>query len=142
MSSTTSGYRGRDYSYQYPKKNRILNLGLIVGLLLSLVAMGGCAPAGAGEGGITSFLPIILMLALVIAMFYFLMIKPMRQREKRHDELVEELSPGDRVITAGGIYGQVESISEDSIVLKVESGAKIRVTKGGIISRPETEGLG
>lgn len=81
--------------------------------------------------------PLLILLALVFAMFYFFMIRPLRQREKRHDSLVDRLEKGEMVITAGGVYGQVESISEDSIVLKVESGATIRVTKGGILSRPD-----
>tara|TARA_Y100000294_G_scaffold167065_1_gene175917 strand:+ start:395 stop:553 length:159 start_codon:yes stop_codon:yes gene_type:complete len=49
--------------------------------------------------------------------------------------MVRELQKGDMVITAGGVYGQVESIDEDSVVLKVESGATIRVTNGGILNR-------
>lgn len=117
------------------KRNRTSNLALIVGLLLTLVAMGGCAPAG--EGGATGIAPLIIILALIFGMFYFFLIRPMRQRERKHDSMVGELEKGDMVITAGGIYGQVESIDEDSVVLKVESGATIRVTKGGVLSRPE-----
>ena len=124
------------------KKSSILNSVLIMGSLLTLVVMGGCAPAGAGEGGISSFFPLLLMLGLAMGMIYFLMIRPMRQREKRHDEMVQALEKGDRVITAGGIYGEVESIDEDSVVLRVESGATIRVTKGGLVSRPEIGRLG
>ena len=119
------------------KKNKIVNLGLIAGLVITLVFIGGCIPAGEGEGGVSNFVPLIIMLVLILGMFYFLMIRPMRQREKKHDEMVEELQRGDMVITAGGIYGQVESISEDSVVLRIESGVTIRVTKGGILSRPE-----
>jgi len=81
--------------------------------------------------------PFIILLVAVVLVFYFLMIRPLRQREKKHDLMVEELQKGDKVITAGGMYGQVESIDEDSVILKVESGATIRVTKGGILSRPE-----
>jgi len=87
-------------------------------------------------GGIT---PLIVILVLMVGMFYILIFRPMRQREKKHDVMVAELGKGDEVITAGGIYGRVERIDEDSIVLKVESGAMIRVTKGGVISRPEQE---
>ncbi len=84
------------------------------------------------------FGPLIIFVVLIFAMFYFLLFRPMRQREKRHDLLVEELERGDMVITAGGMYGEVESIDEDSVVLRVESGAKIRVTKGGVLNRPES----
>ena len=124
------------------KKNRISNLVLIVGLLLVLVAVNGCAPAGTGEGGISSLFPFVIMVVLLFAMFYFLMIRPMRQREKKHDIMVLNLERGDRVITAGGIYGVVESIDEDSVVLKVESGALIRVTKGGLVSMEDIDRVG
>ncbi len=83
--------------------------------------------------------PLIIILAVTLGMFYFFMIRPLRQREKKHDQMVEELQKGDMVITAGGMYGQVESIDEGSVVLKVESGATIRVTKGGVLSRPGGE---
>ena len=81
--------------------------------------------------------PLLITLALFIGMIYFFIIRPVRQREKQHDELVEELEKGDMVITAGGMYGQVDRIDEDSVILKVESGATIRVTKGGVLSQPE-----
>jgi len=122
------------------KKHRISSLVLIAGLLLILVTMGGCAPAG--EGGVSGIAPLLIMLALIFGMFYFLMIRPMRQREKKHDVMVSNLEKGDRIITAGGIYGVVESIDEDSAVLKVESGALIRVSKGGLVNREERELVG
>lgn len=78
---------------------------------------------------------IIIIMVAVAAMVYFLMIKPLRQREKEHDRMVLDLDVGDRVITAGGMYGKVERIDEDSVILEVESGAKIRVTKGGIVKK-------
>jgi len=68
-------------------------------------------------------------------LIYFLMIRPMTKREKQHDTMVEELQTGDTIITAGGMYGTVETIDKDSVVLKVESGALIRVTKGGVLKR-------
>ena len=82
-----------------------------------------------------SYLPLIIMLVLLAAMVYFLMVRPLRQREKQHDRLVMYLEKGDRVITAGGMYGEVDSVDEDSVVLTVESGAKVRVTKGGVLRR-------
>jgi preprotein translocase subunit YajC len=68
-------------------------------------------------------------------MTYFFGIRPIRQREKQHDQMVFDLKEGDTVITAGGIFGKIDRIDEDSIVLIVESGAKVRVTKGGVIKR-------
>ena len=118
-------------------KNKMVNSGLIAGLLITLVLIGGCAPAGEGEaGGGTTYM--IIFLILIFAVFYFLAIRPQRKRQKQHQELVEALRRGDKVITAGGIYGQIESLSEDSIVLKIESGATIRIAQGSVIGRRES----
>ncbi len=65
--------------------------------------------------------------------FYFLMIRPQRKRQQQHQKLTQGLQRGDNVITAGGIYGQIDSLSEDSVVLKVESGAMIRVARSSIL---------
>ena len=81
------------------------------------------------------WVPLIILVLLVWGMIYFVSIRPIRQREKQHDKMVIELEKGDTVITAGGMYGQVDRIDEDSVILIVESGAKVRVTKGGIIKR-------
>lgn len=81
--------------------------------------------------------PLVIMLVLLVAMFYFFLVRPMRQREKKHDEMVSDLEKGDEVITAGGMYGVVEKIDDNSIVLRVESGAMIRVTKGGVINKSD-----
>ncbi|OGO37228.1 MAG: preprotein translocase subunit YajC [Chloroflexi bacterium RBG_16_57_8] len=82
----------------------------------------------------------IVILVLLFGMFYFLMVRPMRQREKKHDEMVQQLEEGDRVITAGGVYGEIVNISQDSIVIKIESGATMRVTKGSVLALRSTEG--
>jgi preprotein translocase subunit YajC len=83
---------------------------------------------------VESVLPLIIILVFIVAMFYFTMIRPLKQREKKHDQMVNQLEIGDQVMTAGGIYGVVEQIDDESIVLKLEDG-RMRVTKGGVISR-------
>jgi len=116
----------------------MLKAGLIVGLLITvLVLIGGCvsAPEGAEEGGFDWTL--IIFLVLIFGVFYFLLIRPQRKRQKEHQELVQELQKGDRVISAGGIYGVIESISDESVVLKIESGATIRIAKGSVAGRRE-----
>ena len=60
----------------------------------------------------------------------------------RYQEFVEQLQRGERVVTAGGIHGQIESVGEDSVVIKVESGATLRIAKSSIVfkqSEPETK---
>ncbi|HEX74030.1 MAG TPA: preprotein translocase subunit YajC [Dehalococcoidia bacterium] len=70
-------------------------------------------------------------------MMYFLMIRPQRKRQKEHQQLMEELKRGDRVITAGGVYGVIETISDDSVVIKVESGATMRVARNSVAGKRE-----
>jgi preprotein translocase subunit YajC len=83
----------------------------------------------------TNIIFIIIFLVAIFVMFYFFMIRPQRRRQKEHEELIGQLRGGDRVITAGGIYGQLESVDEDSVVLKIESGATMRVAKGSIAGK-------
>ncbi len=82
-----------------------------------------------------NFWPLIVVAALFIGVSYFFGIRPLRQREKQHDQMVVQLEIGDTVITAGGMYGKVDAILEDCVIIEVESGAKIRMTKGGIVKR-------
>ena len=117
------------------EKTKILKLGLVGGLLTSVVFLGGCLPADA-EGG-TSIWTMLIFVVLLFGLMYFVMIRPQRKRQKEHQQLVEELKRGDRVVTAGGIYGAVESISEDSVTIKVESGATMRVAKGSVSLKQE-----
>ena len=118
------------------ERNKVLNLGLMVGLLISLVFVPGCIPAGDGEAA--EFDPtIIIFLVLIFGVMYFLMIRPQRKRQKEHQQLLEELRRGDKVVTAGGVHGVVESLSEDSVVLKIESGATIRVSRNSVTLKQE-----
>jgi|WetSurMetagenome_2_1015567.scaffolds.fasta_scaffold394104_2 preprotein translocase subunit YajC len=82
-----------------------------------------------------SIWPLLIVAVLFLGISYFFGIRPLRQREKQHDKMVMELEVGDTVLSAGGMYGKVDSIFEDSIIIEVESGAKIRMTKGGIVKR-------
>ena len=112
-------------------KKKILALVLIGVWLISTVFAGGCVPTGEGEEGGGQW-TIIIFIVLIFAAMYFLMIRPQRKRQKEHQEMITELQRGDRVITAGGIYGTVESLSEDSVIIKVESGTTMRVARGSI----------
>jgi len=80
-------------------------------------------------------LMLIVFLVLMFAMFYFLIIRPQRKRQQEHQALVSSLKIGDKVITIGGIYGAIESMTDDSIVLKIESGAMIRMSRSSIAFR-------
>lgn len=84
-----------------------------------------------------SIAPMIIFLVLIFAAMYFLMIKPQRKKQKEQQEMVEQVRKGEKVIIAGGIYGQIESVGEETIVLRLESGATMRVLKGSIAGKQE-----
>mgnify|MGYP000453641319 CR=1 FL=1 len=87
--------------------------------------------------GRTIFLTLALVPVLLFSVFYFLIIRPQRKKQQGQQELISNLRPGDRVITIGGIYGRIESLREDSVILKIESGATIRVARRGIAGKQE-----
>ena len=118
-------------------KAKVISLGLLIGLLVAVVFSSGCdlaQPPAGGEGGTGQWTPIIFLVVL-FGIFYFLLIRPQRRKQKEHQSMVEELTRGEKVITAGGIYGQIESINEESVVLKIESGTTIRVARSSIAGR-------
>ncbi|MGB8953418.1 MAG: preprotein translocase subunit YajC [Candidatus Aminicenantales bacterium] len=83
-----------------------------------------------------SFLSPLLMFALIFVIFYVLIILPSRKKQKRHLQMVENLKPGDKIITTGGIFGTVMGIQKDRIELKIAANVKIEITKnsvGGIL---------
>jgi len=86
------------------------------------------------EEGVGSW-GIIIFLVAIFALMYLFMIRPRQKQQKAHEEMTKELRKGDKVITSGGIYGQIESISEDTVVLKIESGATMRVARSSVISK-------
>jgi preprotein translocase subunit YajC len=81
-----------------------------------------------------SALPSLLFLALMVGVFYFLIIRPQRKRSQKQKEMAESLEVGAEVRTIGGIHGTVVSIDEDSVVIKVEDG-QIRLSKRAIGTR-------
>ena len=122
------------------KQSKRLNLAVIAGLLITLlVLIGGCYTTTDGTESVdtTSTIYMVIFLVLIFAMFYFLMIRPQRKRQKEQQQLMEGLKRGDKVMTAGGIFGVIENVSEDSVVIKVESGATLRVAKNMVALKRE-----
>lgn len=74
----------------------------------------------------------LIFLAAMAALFWFLLIRPQRQRRTAHLTMVSGLGPGDEVITAGGVYGRVRSIADDHILLEIAPGTEIRLAKEAV----------
>ena len=81
----------------------------------------------------------VIFLVAIFAIMYFLMIRPRQKQQKRQEEMMSELRVGDKVIIAGGIYGQIERLGEDTVILKIESGATMKVARSSILGKEEVE---
>lgn len=85
------------------------------GIDMLLTAAAGAPEAAGAAGLIASFLPLIMM----IVVFYFLVIRPQRKREKENREMLANLAVGDNITTIGGICGKIVAIREDVITVEV-----------------------
>ncbi|GFK94351.1 hypothetical protein NNJEOMEG_02195 [Fundidesulfovibrio magnetotacticus] len=90
-------------------------------------AMGQMPAGGAdgGQGGLMSFLPLILMFVI----FYFLLIRPQQKKQKEMREMLKNLKRGDRILTGGGIYGRIDSITDDKVNVEIAPGVVITVMR-------------
>ena len=86
------------------------------------------AAQGQGQSAWTSLVPLVVMLAI----FYFLLIAPMRKRQKQQEQMIAALKTGDRVVTAGGIYGTIVGIKDDRLTLRIADQVKIEITKSSV----------
>ena len=87
-------------------------------------------PAQAPAGG--SFITALLPFVLVFVIFYFLLIMPQRKKQKKHQETVNQLKSGDKIVTSGGIHGTVMGVQEDKIELRIASNTKIDISKNAV----------
>ena len=93
---------------------------------------------GAGGGDPLGF---IIPMALIFAVFYFLLIRPQQKKAKQHREMLGNIRRGDRVLTGGGIFGTVTTVVNDTeVVVQIAEAVKVRVARGTIaevLSKPE-----
>ena len=106
--------------------------------LLTLLQAGAemAAPAAAGEGAQPS--PqgggmMWIMLLLIFGVMWFFMIRPQRKQQKELQKFRDGLKKGDKVVTAGGIYGTVDQVEETSVLIKVDGETKLRVAKASLV---------
>ena len=91
-----------------------------------LMAM-GAAPSG-GAPAWVQFVPF----ALVLGIFYFVILAPMRKRQKKVSEFQDSLKVGDKVVTTSGLYGTVAKIGDNSVQLKIAEKVNVEVTRASV----------
>lgn len=92
----------------------------------------GAPIAGSTEGSQSSPWSSLIMIVALIAIFYFLMIRPQQKKQKEIKKFRENIKVGDSVITAGGIHGKVTAIKEETFTIAIAHEVHIKVDKGSV----------
>ncbi len=87
------------------------------------------AMAGQGQPGtLMNFLPFVMILAI----FYFLILLPMKRRQTKVKDFQESLKVGDKIVTTGGIYGQITRVTDKSVQLQIADKVRIDISRAAI----------
>lgn len=96
-----------------------------------MLAMMG-APAGGESAQPQSGAFMFIWLGLMIALFYFMLIRPQKRREKERQALLSAVKTGDRVLFAGGFLGVVANVKDKTLVVKIADGVKVEIVRGAV----------
>lgn len=110
--------------------------GLFATLAHAMGPTGGAPPGGAG--GFASLVPLILMFVI----FYFLLIRPQQKKAKEHREMIGNLKKGDRIMTNGGLHGQIVGLDDQTISLEIADKVKVKLNRGYVASLLSGSGEG
>jgi len=83
---------------------------------------------GTSAGLLGPLLPFLIMMAV----FYFLLIRPQQQQQKKRKEMLDSLKVGDKVITVGGIHGEITAVKDDEVHLRIADKVEIRLSRQGV----------
>ncbi|HET7698677.1 MAG TPA: preprotein translocase subunit YajC [Vicinamibacterales bacterium] len=86
------------------------------------------AAPGQSPGGLWQFLPF----ALILAIFYFLILLPMRRRQKKIQEFQGALKVGDKIVTTSGIYGQITKVNDKSVQVQIADKVRIEIARAAV----------
>lgn len=100
----------------------------IASTIASIFLMAPPGGGGSADGGLIN----LIFFALLIFVFYFFLIRPQSKRQKEIQKKVEEMKKGDKIVTNGGMIGTLHSISEDTVLVEIDSGVKARFQKSAI----------
>lgn len=74
----------------------------------------------------------LIMIVFIIGIFYFFMVAPQQKKQKKINAFRDSLKNGDKVMTAGGIYGRVREVKDDTVILEIADGVRIKIDKNSI----------
>jgi preprotein translocase subunit YajC len=94
--------------------------------MVDLIAMSGFSASGAN--GLVQFVPF----ALILGIFYFMILQPMKRKQKKVQEFQDALKVGDKVVTTSGIYGQITKVNDKSVQVQIADKVRIEVARAAV----------
>ena len=91
------------------------------------------AIAAAPDGAPVSLWIQLIPFALVLAIFYFIILLPMRRRQKKVDDFLNTLKVGDKIVTSGGLYGSITKLGETSLQLQVADKVRVEIARSAVV---------
>ncbi len=98
----------------------------MVNMAYAMGQLGAGSPGSAG--GLASFIPLVLMFVI----FYFLLIRPQQKKTKEHRDMVAGVKKGDRIITSGGIHGQVTAVEDTTLTVEISDKVRVKLNRANI----------
>jgi len=103
-------------------------------MLSNLTFLSGIQASGGAEGGSNNYIS-LLMIVGIFAIFYFLIIRPQRKKQKETKKMIEAVKKGDKVTTIGGVLGVVKNVMDNSVIIEVDNkGTTLEFLKTAISS--------
>ncbi|MDP8265093.1 MAG: preprotein translocase subunit YajC [Candidatus Aceula lacicola] len=86
-------------------------------------------------GGEQTINPVMALIpyALIFAVFYFLVIKPQKEKQKNQQQMLSDLKKNDEVVTSGGIHGTIVNLKESTIIVRIDDSVKVEVDRGAVL---------
>ena len=95
----------------------------------------GSGAAAAQQGGLMGML---FPLAIFVLIFYFFIIRPQRKKDKQHNNMIAGINRGDQIVTIGGFFGTVREVRDDSFMVELAEGVRVRILKSAVSTKTNT----
>ena len=129
------------------RKTKILGLGIVMALVALMLSASSCVATDTATATTSasaastwlSMLPLLIFIVVIFGLMYFFTIRPQRKKQQETMKMLSELGKGDKIITNAGIYGQIDTVYDDSFLIKTDSGSTMRVAKWAVVGKQTEE---
>ena len=126
------------------RKSKILSLGIVLASLALMVSASSCVAATgttttSSTSSNLSFVYLLVFIVIIFGFMYFFTIRPQRKKQQDTLKMLQALQKGEKIITNAGIYGTIDTVYEDSFLIKTDSGSTMRVAKWAVVGKQQED---